>query len=82
MFANCYTDPAVNPQAPTFFDKLVSKEIPSATLYEDDLCMAFKDISPQAPVHFLVIPKVSPSSLIYVCPNALPCITYIDITIV
>ena len=52
------TDPAVNPNAPTFFDKLVAKEIPSATIYEDDLCIAFRDINPQAPVHFLVIPKV------------------------
>eukprot|EP00597_Dinobryon_sp_UTEXLB2267_P003984 CAMPEP_0170075996 /NCGR_PEP_ID=MMETSP0019_2-20121128/13040_1 /TAXON_ID=98059 /ORGANISM="Dinobryon sp., Strain UTEXLB2267" /LENGTH=137 /DNA_ID=CAMNT_0010287337 /DNA_START=146 /DNA_END=559 /DNA_ORIENTATION=- len=51
------SDPAINPAAPTFFDKIVSKEIPSAVIYEDDLCMAFKDISPQAPIHFLVIPK-------------------------
>ena len=51
------TDPAINPEAPTFFDKLVSKEIPADIIYEDDLCMAFRDIAPQAPVHFLVIPK-------------------------
>ena len=51
------TDPAINPAAPTFFDKLVSKEIPATLLYEDDLCIAFRDIAPQAPVHFLVIPK-------------------------
>ena len=51
------TDPAINPQAPTFFDKLVSKQIPSTILYEDDECLAFRDINPQAPVHFLVIPK-------------------------
>eukprot|EP00603_Paraphysomonas_imperforata_P009455 CAMPEP_0114430486 /NCGR_PEP_ID=MMETSP0103-20121206/10067_1 /TAXON_ID=37642 ORGANISM="Paraphysomonas imperforata, Strain PA2" /NCGR_SAMPLE_ID=MMETSP0103 /ASSEMBLY_ACC=CAM_ASM_000201 /LENGTH=136 /DNA_ID=CAMNT_0001599937 /DNA_START=136 /DNA_END=546 /DNA_ORIENTATION=- len=51
------TDPAINPQAPTFFDKLVNKEIPADIIYEDDLCMAFNDIAPQAPVHFLVIPK-------------------------
>jgi histidine triad (HIT) family protein len=51
------TDPAINPAAPTFFDKLVSKDIPANILYEDDLCMAFRDINPQAPVHFLVIPK-------------------------
>ena len=50
-------DPALNPKAPTFFDKITSKEIPVDLLYEDDLCMAFKDIAPQAPVHFLVIPK-------------------------
>jgi histidine triad (HIT) family protein len=51
------TDPAVNPYAPTFFDKIVSKEIPANVIYEDDKCMAFRDISPQGPVHFLVIPK-------------------------
>lgn len=51
------SDPAINPSAPTFFDKLVSKEIPAKTIYEDDLCMAFHDINPQGPVHFLVIPK-------------------------
>jgi len=41
----------------TIFDKIVSKEIPSEILYEDDDCMAFRDVSPQAPTHFLVIPK-------------------------
>jgi HIT domain len=51
------TDPAINPAAPTFFDKLIKKEIPTNILYEDDLCMAFSDINPQGPVHFLVIPK-------------------------
>lgn len=51
------TDPAINPAAPTFFDKIVSKEIPSAIIHEDELCIAFKDINPQGPVHFLVIPK-------------------------
>ena len=35
----------------------MSKEIPSAIIYEDDLCMAFRDINPMGPVHFLVIPK-------------------------
>ena len=51
------TDPAINPNAPTFFDKLISKEIPSKIIYEDDQCLAFTDINPQGPVHFLVIPK-------------------------
>ena len=51
------SDPAINPNAPSFFDKIVSKEIPSTVIYEDDLCMAFRDINPQGPVHFLVIPK-------------------------
>jgi histidine triad (HIT) family protein len=43
---------------PTIFDKIVNKEIPAKIIFEDDQCLAFKDISPQAPVHFLVIPKV------------------------
>lgn len=51
------SDPAINPAAPTFFDKLVSKEIPANIIFEDELCMAFRDINPQGPVHFLVIPK-------------------------
>ena len=41
----------------TIFDKIINKEIPADILYEDDKALAFKDISPQAPVHFLVIPK-------------------------
>jgi histidine triad (HIT) family protein len=51
------TDPAINPNAPTFFDKLVSKQIPANIIFEDDVCMAFHDINPQGPVHFIVIPK-------------------------
>ena len=39
------------------FCKIAAGEIPSACLYEDDKCYAFRDINPQAPVHFLVIPK-------------------------
>ncbi|CAM9530414.1 unnamed protein product [Ectocarpus sp. 13 AM-2016] len=41
----------------TIFDKIISKEIPADIIHEDELCLAFKDISPQGPVHFLVIPK-------------------------
>lgn len=39
------------------FCKIIAGEIPSKKLYEDDQCYAFYDIDPQAPVHFLVIPK-------------------------
>ncbi|XP_063545669.1 adenosine 5'-monophosphoramidase HINT1-like [Cydia strobilella] len=42
---------------PTIFDKILAREISADIIYEDDLCMAFNDVSPQAPVHFLVIPK-------------------------
>jgi len=39
------------------FCKIINGEIPSKKLYEDDRVLAFYDISPEAPVHFLVIPK-------------------------
>ena len=39
------------------FCKIAAGEIPSKKVYEDELCYAFYDIDPQAPVHFLVIPK-------------------------
>lgn len=39
------------------FCKIINGEIPSNKLYEDEQCLAFADASPQAPVHFLVIPK-------------------------
>lgn len=42
---------------PTIFDKIINKEIPVKLLYEDEKCLAFNDIAPQAPIHFLVIPK-------------------------
>ncbi|XP_033116762.1 histidine triad nucleotide-binding protein 1-like [Anneissia japonica] len=41
----------------TIFGKIIRKEIPADIIYEDEQCLAFKDINPQAPVHFLVIPK-------------------------
>lgn len=39
------------------FCKIVAGEIPSKKVYEDEICFAFYDINPQAPVHVLVIPK-------------------------
>ena len=41
----------------TIFTKIINKETPADIVYEDDLCLAFKDINPQAPVHILLIPK-------------------------
>ncbi|MGB6219984.1 histidine triad nucleotide-binding protein [Haloferula sp.] len=41
----------------TLFEKICAKEIPAAIVHEDDLCVCFKDISPQAPIHYLVIPR-------------------------
>jgi histidine triad (HIT) family protein len=41
----------------TIFSKIIDRSIPADILYEDDLCLAFRDIAPQAPIHVLVIPK-------------------------
>ena len=41
----------------TIFGKIISGEIPSEFLYEDEHCIVINDINPQAPVHVLVIPK-------------------------
>ena len=39
------------------FCKIEKKEIPAEIVYEDDCCLAFRDINPQAPVHILIIPR-------------------------
>ncbi|MFO7629388.1 MAG: histidine triad nucleotide-binding protein [Prochlorococcaceae cyanobacterium] len=41
----------------TIFGRILSGEIPCDEVYSDDLCLAFRDVSPQAPVHVLVIPR-------------------------
>jgi histidine triad (HIT) family protein len=41
----------------TIFEKIIARQIPAKIAHEDELCIAIHDISPQAPVHVLVIPK-------------------------
>ncbi|KAM6922778.1 adenosine 5'-monophosphoramidase HINT1 [Anarhichas minor] len=48
---------AAQPGGDTIFGKIIRKEIPVELLYEDDKCVAFPDITPQAPTHILVVPK-------------------------
>jgi histidine triad (HIT) family protein len=51
---------STGPRAPnedTIFGKIIRKEIPASIVYEDGDVLAFRDISPVAPVHILVIPK-------------------------
>ena len=43
--------------AQTIFGKILSGEIPTTFLYEDEICVAFNDVAPQAPTHILVIPR-------------------------
>ena len=42
---------------PSIFSKIIAREIPARIAFEDDRCLAFHDVNPQAPVHILVIPK-------------------------
>ena len=41
----------------TIFGKIIKREIPADIIFEDDQCLAFRDVNPQAPTHVLVIPK-------------------------
>jgi histidine triad (HIT) family protein len=41
----------------TIFQKIINREVPASIVYEDDLCLAFRDVNPQAPVHVLLIPR-------------------------
>lgn len=54
---------ATNISSTTIFTKIINKEIPAKIIYEDDLCLSFHDVNPQAPVHVLVIPKKPISQL-------------------
>ncbi len=41
----------------TLFSQIIDRDIPADIVYEDELCIAFRDINPQAPLHVLVIPR-------------------------
>lgn len=47
----------------TIFKKIIDRQIPADIVYEDEHCLAFRDIKPEAPVHILVIPKQEIASL-------------------
>jgi len=47
----------------TIFKKIIDREIPADIVYEDEYCLAFRDVNPQAPTHILLIPKQEISSL-------------------
>ena len=49
----------------TLFTKIINREIPADIVYEDDQCLAFRDINPQAPVHILLIPKQAITMLVH-----------------
>ena len=41
----------------TIFSQIINRELPAEIIYEDDTCLAFKDINPKAPIHIMIIPK-------------------------
>ena len=47
----------------TIFQKIIDRQIPANIVYEDDVCLAFRDVNAQAPVHILLIPKKEIPSL-------------------
>ncbi|MBN20920.1 MAG: histidine triad nucleotide-binding protein [Bdellovibrionaceae bacterium] len=47
----------------SIFKKIIDRELPAEIVYEDEFCLAFKDIQPKAPVHLLLIPKIEIRSL-------------------
>ncbi len=53
----------------TIFQKIIDREIPASIVFEDEHCLAFQDIDPQAPTHLLVIPKKAIQSLATVTPE-------------
>ena len=55
--------------ADTIFTKIINKQIPADIVYDDDLCLAFRDINPQAPVHVLIVPKKEIARLIDAQPE-------------
>jgi histidine triad (HIT) family protein len=57
---------------PSIFTKIIHREIPADVLFEDEWCMAFRDISPKSPIHFLVIPKKEIISLAELTPEDEP----------
>lgn len=53
----------------TIFSKIIKREIPADIVYEDEHCLAFRDINPQAPTHVLLIPKKAIARLIDAAPE-------------
>jgi histidine triad (HIT) family protein len=53
----------------TIFTKIINGEIPADIVYEDEHCLAFRDVSPQAPTHVLLIPRKPVESLDHLTPD-------------
>lgn len=56
----------------TIFERIAAREIPADIVHEDELCLAFRDVSPMAPVHILVVPKKPVPRLAASAPDDAP----------
>jgi len=67
--------------AKTLFERIIAREIPADIVYEDEQCLAFRDIQPQAPVHVLLIPKKPIPSLAHVGDDDAPLMAHLALTL-
>ena len=65
----------------TIFKRIIDGEIPARIVHDDDLCLAFHDVSPQAPTHVLVIPKRPIASLADLSAEDAPLLSHLWIVI-
>ena len=65
----------------TIFKRIIDGEIPARIVYQDELCLAFHDISPQAPTHVIVIPKKEIPSLADVGDDDAPMLGHLLVVI-
>ena len=65
----------------TIFNKIIGKQIPADIVYEDALCLAFRDINPQAPTHVIVIPKRAIASLQQLAPGDEPLVGHLFLVV-
>lgn len=68
------------PGSETIFSKIIRREIPADIVYEDDDCLAFRDIQPQAPTHILVIPKEVIAGVQHAAPEHGPLLGHLLLT--
>ena len=67
--------------AKTIFKRIIDREIPATIVYEDELCLAFRDVNAQAPTHVLVIPKREIPALSALTPADAELIGHITVTL-
>jgi histidine triad (HIT) family protein len=66
----------------TIFKRIIDKEIPAKILHEDDFCLAFPDLNPQAPTHVVVIPKKEIPSVSHLEPEDMVVVGHLYLVIV